>query len=228
MDSKSSVYLEKVKKALHAEASPVDSVPMSKYMRDQFPFLGIKAPRRNEISREFLQRSTRPPYNKLEEVIPGLWNLSEREFQYFTIALLEKYKKDFSPDILLLIEFILVEKSWWDTVDPIASKLAGHLFYICPELRKPVVERWLSSGNIWLERSTVLFWIKYKKDTDWDFLAETIKRLRDSDEFFIQKALGWILREYSKVEPTRVRQFIAETKLPGLTVREGLKFLQRQ
>jgi len=228
LDPHSSIYLAIVEKAYRKEASPIDAVPMSKYMRNQFNFLGIKAPRRSEISRDFLQKATRPLYDKLAEVIIELWSLEEREFQYFAIVLLEKYKKDFSHDTLPLIEHMLVEKSWWDTVDPVASKLAGHLFKINPELREPVVEKWISSGNFWLERSAILFWLKYKKDTDWDFLKTTIRRLRNSEEFFVQKAMGWVLREYSKVEPSRVREFITENELPCLTVREGLKFLKKQ
>lgn len=221
-------YLEEIEGVFREHGSPEKAKPMARYMRDKFLFLGINSPLRNDLSREFLQKSSRPPYEKLDLIVPQLWDLPEREFQYLGIALVEKYKKEFLPDLLPLLEFMLVEKPWWDTVDMIAKKLVGNLFYVYPDLRVGSVERWLASGNIWLQRAALLFQLGYREETDWELLADTIQRLKGSKEFFIQKAIGWVLREYSRSEPERVRNFIAKANLAALSEREGLRFLEKK
>lgn len=70
-----------------------------------------------------------------------------------------------------------------------------------------------------------MFQLKYKERTDEKLLFDYILRSADSDEFFIQKAIGWALREYSKTNPQAVRQFIGEHELKPLSRREGLKIL---
>jgi len=228
MKIKEDNYLSLVENSFRDRASPEESVPMAKYMRDKFPFLGIKSPLRNEISRELLKKSRRPQYSELDVIIPKLWELPEREFQYFGIALVEKYQKEFTPEIISLLEFMVVKKSWWDTVDTVASKLIGSYFCLFPGGKYSIAEKWLTSENIWLQRSVLLFQLKYKMETDWELLSVSINRLKDSREFFIQKAIGWALREYSKVEPEKVEKFILKSNLSPLSEREGFKVLRKK
>jgi len=109
----------------------------------------------------------------------------------------------------------------------IAKKLVGEYFKIFPNERDKNIEEWLNSDNLWLQRTTLLFQLSYKQKTDVKLLFILIKRLKSIDEFFIQKAIGWSLREYSKVNPNVVEKFIKDNNLSKLSSKEGLKIINK-
>lgn len=195
------------------------------YMKNQFEFYGIKTPQRRSIQKHIFIKNTLPSKSELESLIKALWNKPEREYQYAGQELVKKYTKMFEPDDMYLLEFMIINKSWWDTVDYIASKLVGDIFLLYPELRDEHVNRWLQSENMWLQRSTLLFQLHYKDHTDRALLASIIYELKESDQFFIKKAIGWILREYSKTDPEWVRDFAHSTPLKQLSYREATRRL---
>jgi 3-methyladenine DNA glycosylase AlkD len=198
---------------------------MASYMKNKFPFFGIKTPLRKELFSVFLKKNGLPMLSELHTVISALWDLPEREYQYVAISLFDKFKKKYREEDILLAEKIITEKSWWDTVDGIAAWIAGDYFRKFPEKIKPVTRRWMDSENIWLQRSALLFQLRYKQHTDEDLLFSYIKELTSSTEFFIRKAIGWTLREYSKTNPHRVQQFTDVTPMSGLSKREALKII---
>lgn len=123
---------------------------------------------------------------------------------------------------------MITHKSWWDTIDFIASNLVGAYFKHFPEVKVNTIKKWLASENIWKQRTALLFQLKYKDQLDTSLLKYIIISLLGSDEFFINKAIGWILREYSKTNPEWVLSFTAENKLDKLSQREALKWLNRK
>lgn len=114
----------------------------------------------------------------------------------------------------------------------IASSLVGELFKIYPELIIPYTSKWIKSSNMWLQRSAILFQLGYKEKTDKELLADLIIKANESenkDEFFIRKAIGWALREYSKTNPEWVIEFIKQhDELSNLSKSQGLKWLKDQ
>jgi 3-methyladenine DNA glycosylase AlkD len=158
-------------------------------------------------------------------LIKELWKKPEREYQYFAQELAFKYIYQPNTEDIDWYEYMVVRKSWWDTVDFIANKLMGKYFKAFPDQRKVYVQKWLDSDNIWLQRSALLFQLKYKKDLDRDLLAFTIKTLLPTKEFFINKAIGWVLREYSRTNPNWVLEFVNKTPLNPLSRREALKLI---
>ena len=162
----SSQYVLKVKKSFSTHANPQNAVPMKQYMQDKFDFLGIQAKLRKELQRAFMKKDTLPPAKDITAVIKELWALPEREYQYFAMELLEKYLKNADETIVSLFEYMIVTRSWWDTVDKIASRLVGFYFKMHPELIETYTEKWMYYGNMWLQRTALLFQLKYKKDTD--------------------------------------------------------------
>lgn len=144
--------------------------------------------------------------------------------QYFALELIQKSLKKQDPDFIYFLEELICTRSWWDTVDWI-NKLVGLHFRKYPELIQPVTEKWMSSGNIWLQRVCLIFQLLYKDKTDTALLFDYILRLKDSKEFFIQKAAGWALRQYARTNPAAVRVFVAQHPLAPLTKREALKHL---
>lgn len=209
-------------------ADPVNAQGQKAYMRNQFEYFGIKSPIRKEIQRPFLRKQALPSKKELPDIVKELWNLQQRELQYFAMELVSKYNRYFEEDDMALFEWMITHKSWWDTVDFIAPHLMGDYFKIFPEKRDEIVKRWINSGNIWLMRSSILFQLKYNDNLDTDFLTFVINSVYGSKEFFINKAIGWILRQYSKTNPQWVVDFVNRTELNPLSRREALKVINRK
>ena len=126
---------------------------------------------------------------------------------------------------IVFFEWMAKHNAWWDTIDFIAPKLMGEYFKQFPDERKKWINKWLVSDNFWLQRCAILFQLKYKQETDLGLLADIIQKLSSSEEFFIRKAIGWVLREYAKTDPVWVRAFVANHELSNLSRREAMKYL---
>jgi len=208
-----------------ANANPEIASGQKAYMKNRFEFYGIQAPVRREIQKPFFQKSYLPPKKDLPVIIKTLWNKPQREFQYFGQELATKYTKNFNQEDMTRFEYMITHKSWWDTVDFIAQKIVGEYFKTFPEQRDKYVQKWLASGNIWLQRTAILFQLKYKENIDTNLLSEIIHSLSSSKEFFINKAIGWILREYSKTNPEWVWNFVQKAPLDKLSYKEAIRLL---
>jgi 3-methyladenine DNA glycosylase AlkD len=220
-------YTEKLITAFQANKNEENIGPMKAYMRNQFEFLGLRTPERRKLFRAFLKENGKPSIEELLEIVPELWEQPEREFQYVAMELVEKQAKHLSTSHLPLIEKMIVEKSWWDTVDLIASHLVGGIFKEPSNEKNKYLEKWIHSENMWLNRTAILYQLSYKKNTDANQLFSIILLHKESKEFFIQKAIGWALREYSKTAPEEVKNFIENEELAALSKREGMKHINK-
>src|SRR5690554_3319925 len=198
------------------------------YMKNRFEFFGLKTPLRRELQKPFLLKGNLPNKTDAFEIVLKLWDKPQRELHYFAQEFLFKYAKQFEQKDISLIEHLIVHNSWWDTIDFIATKPLAEYFKLFPNERSKVVTRWLASKNIWLQRSVILFQLKYKKETDLELLTEIIVKLKDSKEFFIKKAIGWILREYSRTDAQWVLNFVNQNELQALSKREAIRLIQTQ
>ncbi len=221
-------YAKSLQKLYQQHADPLKAAPMKAYMRNQFEYLGIQTPKSTELNRMFIAEHGLPELADLEEILRDLWTLTEREYQYVAVGILGRMSKELPPDFILVMEYLLVTKSWWDTVDSIAGGPVGTHFSRYPRVKEKYVALWRKSENIWLRRTTLLFQLGYKKDTDFPLLCDLICDNLGSKEFFINKAIGWALRQYSRVDPQGVRNFVAQTPLHPLSKREALKWLERR
>ena len=201
---------------------------MKRYMKNQFEFFGIATPLRKDLSRKAIQAVGLPEGEELMELCRLCFGHDCRESQYFVQDVLKPLaKKKLSSDWLPLIEDLILTKSWWDSVDFLAPKLAGHILLRYPNLQPLWHERWIASDNIWLQRSAILLQLDYKEQTNSALLFSDILRRKDSKEFFVQKAAGWALRQYARTEPEKVLDFLSQNRnLPSLTVREASKHLR--
>lgn len=220
--------LQKLINLYEKNANAAKAKQMKAYMKDQFEYLGLPSPLRKELSKQFFNEVGYPAVEQLEEVVGQAWSLPHREYKYFAMELMVKMRKKAGHDAMKLYEKLITKDSWWDTIDLIAPSLVGYHFQQYPEERSQYINAWMKSGNIWLQRSCILFQLKYKSETDTRLLSWIILELKDSKEFFIRKAIGWILREYSKTDPGFVIRFVQSNELSGLSQREALKWLERQ
>ena len=197
--------------------------PMAKYMKNLFPFLGLKKPQRASIAKSFLKE--RKHDTEVDwEFIGQCYEMPEREYQYLAIDYMNKVIDLFTSDDMLQIEGLVITKSWWDSVDEI-SKIVGHITMKYPEVKEDTISKWIKSDNIWLVRISIIYQLKYKVNTDTEFLSKAILYNSKTDEFFINKGIGWALREYSKTNKKWVRDFIKNNQLSKLSIREGSKYI---
>ena len=221
-------FVSELKADLEVAADPVAAVPMAAYMRNQFPFLGIKTGALSQLLKARIGQSGLPDLADLDLILRDLWVLPEREFQFAGIGLLEKYLKVLPPHFIDTLAYLIKTKSWWDTVDSLAGTSVGAHFKRYPDVRDATLPNWRQSQHLWLQRSCILFQLGYKQETDFELLKDIIRENLGSKEFFINKAIGWALRSYSRMDAQAVRSFVAETPLHPLSAREALKWLERK
>ena len=204
-----------------------NAIMMKAYMKNNFEFYGINSPNRKKIQKPFLIKKYLPEKKELYQITKQLWQQPQRELHYFAQEFTFLYTNNIEENDIELYEWMIINKSWWDTVDFISVKLIGKYFEAFPNNRAIIIDRWISSDNIWLQRSAILFQLKYKQNTNTEDLAFIINSLNGGNEFFINKAIGWILREYGKVNPEWVIQFCSSNKLSKLSEREALRIIIR-
>jgi 3-methyladenine DNA glycosylase AlkD len=210
-------------------SNPVDAEKMAQYMRNLFPFYGIPKPKRSVILKPTIRQlvAVSTIYN-YEDIARELWNKPQREFQYVCMEYMDKVEKLWQRDTsIVLFESFIITKSWWDTVDFIASHLVGKYFQKWQHNISETIEFWNSHENMWLNRTAILFQLSYKSKTDTSLLTHIIDTHRHSKEFFIQKSIGWALRQYAYSDPEYVRNFVQIHTLAPLSKREAMKNLPK-
>lgn len=225
MKKHNSAYINKIAYKFKRHANPENAVPMKQYMKNRFEFFGIKSPERKIIFKKFFTENGLPEFTELEEIVCKLFQKREREFQYFAIELCGKFKKHWQEETLSLFEEMATTKSWWDSVDYIRGVCLKDYFLRFPDTSYKITQRWIDSQNIWLGRLSIIFQLGYKDKTDIELLKRNILQLKNSDEFFVQKAIGWALRDYARCDAEFVKKFVAENDLKPLSRREALKNL---
>ena len=209
---------------LEARADNVRALDMSKYMKNKFEFFGVGASERNEIWKPYFKEAKKT--KKIDwDFIEICFKHDKRECQY-TAAYYLKYMKKFlvEDDIPKLKELVLT-KSWWDTVD-ILDKVIGSIIYNNKNLY-PIILEWSKDDNIWLRRVAIDHQLLRKENTDEQLLEKILINNLNHKEFFVNKAIGWALRDYSKTNPQWVRNFIEVHKenMASLSIREASKYL---
>lgn len=197
---------------------------MSKYMQDKFRFLGVRGATRTEIYKKYF-----PDARKSKVIdwdfIENCWNKEEREFQYVVVYYLKAMQRFLKREDISRLKYLIVTKSWWDTVDLLA-KVVGSLV-IRIEGYDQIMLEWSEDSNIWLRRVAILYQLSLKDKVDKQILDKILVNNLGDNEFFINKAIGWALRDYSKFDPEWVREFIKKNKdnMANLSIREASKYI---
>lgn len=219
-------FVKLVKAKLEQSADPIKAPQMQAYMKTSQPFYGVQAVERKKQISEIKKQIPLSSFDEYQTVILQLWQSPHREEMYQALEVAERFRQFRTPKAMPLYEYLLETASNWDTLDWIASKLVGELVLKHNELESSLI-KWRKHSNFWLRRAALLAQLKHKKDTNLQLLADTITTLMHEKEFFIRKAIGWVLRELSKTNPDWVSMFVSqhETQLSGLSKREALKYL---
>ena len=197
---------------------------MSKYMQDKFRFLGVRGATRTEIYKKYF-----PDARKTKiidwDFVESCWNKEEREFQYVVVYYLKAMQKFLKREDISKLKYLIVTKSWWDTVDLLAKVIGSLVIRI--EGYDQIMLEWSKDSNIWLRRVAILYQLSLKDKVDEIILDKILVNNLGDNEFFINKAVGWALRDYSKYNPEWVREFIKKNKdnMANLSIREASKYI---
>jgi 3-methyladenine DNA glycosylase AlkD len=218
--------MERLVAAFEPHRDPTRAAQMSAYLREQFPFLGIMKTERVALMREALAGLDRPTELDLAAVAAACWKRPEREYQYAGAWFLRRHARILGPGFIGDAERLIVTKSWWDTVDDLAANVVGSLVR-AHELGGEM-DRWIGSANFWLARAAILHQLRYRAGTDDVRLFGYCRRRGSDTEFFIRKAIGWALREYTKTDHRAVLAFLREhgAELSPLSRREAVKWIE--
>ena len=215
--------VEDIFQGLKEVANPEDAIHMKAYMKDQFEFLGVKTPVRRKLSKVFFKKNSSPAIDW--KFIHQAWDNPYREMQYVVLDYLQMKQKALTPSDLSKITKLAQTKPWWDTIDFLCRSV-GFLCLHYPETKKFVLE-WSRDEDFWLRRLAIEHQLLQKEETDVQLLEQILINNLDQTEFFINKAIGWALRDYSKTNPDWVWEFIEKYKdrLSKLSIKEGSRYL---
>ncbi|MDD6038998.1 MAG: DNA alkylation repair protein [bacterium] len=208
---------------LNEHADEKQAEKMSAYMQNRFAFAGVPKPMLKELIKPYLTKTAKEPIDW--EFVFDLWDHDFREAQYIALEYLNKHHKQLMPEDMDHLKRLITTKSWWETVDTIDAYVGKIVKK--DERLKEVILQWAVDENIWLRRVAIDFQQEYKLDTDTELLKKIIVLNLGSEEFFINKAIGWSLRDYSKVNPDWVRDFVDEyrDRMAPLSIKEATKLL---
>ena len=219
-------FKEELIKELKANSNREIAIPMENYMKNNFPFLGIKTEKRRAIFKAVYEKHKSEIKLNYREITWQLYQEKDREIHQCAIDLIQKeIKKKFIIEDIQLIEKLIITNSWWDSVDTIAKYLVGGYLQQFPNETLRTIERFSNSENMWLNRTAILFQLSYKEKTNFELLMAECEKHKHSSEFFIQKAIGWALRDYSRFNPNGVKNYVESTNLKPLSQREALRLL---
>lgn len=184
-------YVDMVKVRYEEASNPTKAAEMSAYMRNLFPYLGINKPERANINKTLLLL-VKDIVNEdfLEKTLILCWEKDEREYQYFAMDLLQKYFSHLSPNMINTLTTIAMKKSWWDSIDTLATKIVSKLVAKFPKL-KEIIDEYSVHENLWLRRIAIIYQIPFKKKTDEKRLFQYCLYNAQDKDFFIRKS-NWL------------------------------------
>ena len=199
------------------------AIEMSAYMKNKFAFLGISASPRKQIENKIFKSVAKE--NIDFKFTDKCYKNKYREFQYAAIDYLNFKKEYLNISHIEILKNYILTKSWWDTIDHL-DQIVGDIA-LRDERVNEILLNWSLDENIWLRRIAIDHQILRKEKTNAELLEKIIINNLNQKEFFINKAIGWSLRDYSKTNPKWVRDFIKRHKnsMNNLSIREASKYI---
>jgi 3-methyladenine DNA glycosylase AlkD len=218
---------------LRAVADPTKAPQQQAYMKSDMPYLGVVTPAQRKVARDVFKAHPIADRARWTAAVLDIWRKARyREERYCAIELAgyTAYRQWLTPQAMPMLEELIVTGAWWDYVDAIAINMVGAILADNRDELTALLTRWATDDDMWRRRTAILAQLKFKARTDEALLFHAIESSMDSKEFFLRKAIGWALREYSKTHPDVVVAYVRKhrQRLSPLSKREGLKVLLKQ
>ena len=216
-----------IRQALQDQANLAQAPAMQAYMKSEMPYRGVKSAVQKQIQSAALKAYPVEGFADYISVIDTLWDAEYREERYAAIGVARRVKKFQTLEALPIYRMMIETGAWWDYVDSIAADLIGAILQRYPYEMKPELRAWIDDDHLWIRRSALLAQLRFKAETDERMLFEFCEKRLDESSFWIRKAVGWALREYSKTAPDAVRAFFQryQERMSGVTKREVVKYI---
>ncbi|WP_338138733.1 DNA alkylation repair protein [Lactobacillus paragasseri] len=178
---------------------------MESYMRNKFIFYGLKSPERRKSYHDLIKLEK--ANKKIDwKFLDQAWADEHREAQYFVcdyLIALEKYLK--FEDIDHIFNYVK-SKQWWDTIDSLIKPIGN--IGLRDDRVNDLMLAWSKDDDFWVRRVAIEHQLLRKDKMNVKLLNAILENNLGSSEFFINKAIGWALRDYSKTNPNWVENFI--------------------
>jgi 3-methyladenine DNA glycosylase AlkD len=219
-------FINDLKSSFAEHSNPEFAAQMKSYLMERFELYGIKTKLRRDLMKPLVEKHRLEIRDTIRTLAFDLYDLPQREMHHCATELFEKQlRKSYKKEDITLIEKLISTNSWWDSVDFISKQILGKYLQTFPEEIPNVIETFSSSDDMWLQRSSIIFQLGYKENTDKEMLFKQCLIHKQSEEFFIQKAIGWALREYGRYNPKDVLEFATTSDLKPLSKREAIRKL---
>lgn len=219
-------FVNQLENRFRENANTENAKAMAKYMKDHFAFFGIKTTERRFLFNALWKTHKTEISTNVPKIVWELYTKEQRELHYCAIEIaIKELKGKYKKSDIAFIAKLIITNSWWDSVDTISKYILGQYLLEYPESIPEVIAKFSNSKNMWLNRSAILFQLGYKEKTDFELLQSICIQHQNSTEFFIQKAIGWSLREYAKTNPKKVMDFVSNSNLKALSKKEAIKNL---
>ena len=217
-------FITEIKQSFEANEDIAYGQKQSDYLKNNFPCYGIPTQARREILKNCSAEHQEDIKDDFRTICWELYQFPHREMHHAAIDIfIKEIKKKFQIHDIQLIEKLITTNSWWDSVDTLAKYAVGGYLKAFPEKKYSVIESFSGSENMWLNRTAIIFQLGYKQKTDFELLVSECEKHKHSNEFFIQKAIGWALREYGSINPSGVLEYVNHANLKPLSKKEALR-----
>ncbi len=224
------MLLTDLRKALREVADPGKAGAMQAYMKSVMPYHGVPTPLLRKVCKEVFAGVPLETATGWQALVLGLWrNAGFREERYAALQLAgDRRARAFqTPATMKMYEELIVTGAWWDFVDDVASHRIGPILrdYPAPMRRKMLA--WSKCADLWKRRTSIICQLGSKEATDLELLYACIEPSLESREFFLQKAIGWALRQYAWTDPAEIKRYVRlnGARLSPLSRREAMKNL---
>jgi 3-methyladenine DNA glycosylase AlkD len=214
---------------LEAAATPERAEHEKQYLKSSLKFIGATLPTVNLIARHY--RSARKDLSRedLLELAQALWVTDTHELRSVGIELMTLSPDLMAPEDLPMLERFIRESAGWAHVDEISARVVGDIVKTHPQTAE-TLDRWATDPDFWVRRASMLALLIALRNgdlTQWDRFCRFAVSMLAEKEFFIRKAIGWVLRDTSKKNPEVVQAFVDKHRanMAGLTLREAVKYL---
>lgn len=202
------------------------AISMKAYMKHHFLYLGIPKSSLNSLAKNWIKSNKQHQETNIDwAFVDDCWQCDYRELQYCALAYLKNHQSLLTDKDIDKLKQLITTKSWWDSSD-VLDFIVGDIALRYPAVNE-ILLAWSADDNIWLRRVAIDHQLLRKEKTNTQLLEKILINNLNQTEFFINKAIGWALRDYSKTNADWVRQFIIQHKadMTSLSIREASKYL---
>ncbi len=218
-----------IQRELKKLADPRRAEGEKKYLKSPMKHYGVTVPSLRRLAKSWIKENSQLSIDGVLNQSQKLWKGKSHEERMIAIFLLVFRVDELSFRHLSIIEKMVRESTGWAQLDMISAWLCGKLYQDDKASMTRVLKRWVKDSNFWVRRASLLTLLgPVRKDKgSFPLFDQLATELLPEKEFFIRKAIGWVLRELSKSEPETVFAYIKKhkTEMSGLTYREATRRL---